>query len=206
MSARFDASKMSELPLWSQVLVATRMLRRAAKTLLPPAVTATVTGSPGPHEQIDSVCDRLDRAAIHGQLSSAERQAAKHTEETFGNLHAPGHNQRALDTLAMMMHWCIDCAHAADSAQDFPIDATITADLQRVLAQFAAHPGVNSLQITITLAGDLDLVHFACEEIRVGRYNGVTDHVMGRLPPVHALDLNAVATPGRGRVTEADYR
>jgi hypothetical protein len=129
----------------------------------------------------------MEWCAEHGGHTS---EVSRELDAGFALQDRPlAHEHRAI---AEAVHCAVDACRAAEAAQDFPIDATVTASCKRAFAALAADPRVNRLQLTILIAADLDQVRFACSEIHIQQYNGVTRHVLGRLAPVHPIDL---ATP-----------
>jgi hypothetical protein len=189
MAAIFELDQFSQLPLWGQVVVASRVVRRGMLAMLPDETDRA-------RRVVEDACVALEWCAEHGghihqvkkQLDSASKLREKRLPV-------------GQDTIAHAIHCAVDACRAADAAQDFPVDTTVTASSKRAFAALAADPRVNSLQLTILIAADFDLVRFACSEISVQRYNGVTQHVLGRLGPVHPLTLQEPRRP-----IEDDYR
>jgi hypothetical protein len=87
------------------------------------------------------------------------------------------------------LSWAIDAARAAQAANDFPIDGTVTRSAQTAVASLAADKRFSAMQLAILMASDLDLVRFATSEVRVGKYDGLTKNVLMRLTPLHPLTL-----------------
>lgn len=176
MSAIFELDRFGELPLWAQVLIASRMVRRGALAML--------EGAPASFGSlVFEVCDAIERCAERGEGVSRETsipRGMKLREEAT----------RDTQAIANALWSAIDATRAAEATQDFPVDATVTASARRAVAALAGDRRVNPLQLHILMAADFDLVRFACEEIGVQKYNGVTAHVLGRLAPVHALTLS----------------
>jgi hypothetical protein len=168
---------LGELPLWAQVLVAARLLQRAALALQAEWPVEL-------RELIDQViaamqdCARdgghvhLRRALFDRAMAQRDVDAATQTAPIRG-----------------MLWYAIDATRAADAAQDFPIDATVTQSTLGALRELVADARVTPLQLLVLLAGDIDQLRYACDEARVDRYVALPAHVFLRLAPVHALTL-----------------
>lgn len=194
MCALFDISRLDELPLWAQVLLTARTLRRAGRTLVP------IMDAPADEARlIDAACDHLERCAVDGALLRNGNEPLEAARRWLERAAAPGGGgpaaRQAARTLERVLHWCEDGAGAAQGAQDFPVDGIVTADLARAVAELTQHPGVGSLQASLMLAVDAEQVAFACAQSRVQRYNGLGPDVLGRLTPVHALTLHQPRRP-----------
>ena len=183
MTARLSLDPLKTLPLWGQALVASRVVRRAAMTL---------PGHDTTRAAIEAACDAIDESARRGALTAAARQASERAESRLEPA-AP-----ASESFSEGLRWALDAAAAANDALDFPIDTTVTNSARSAIAAIAADRRVTPMQLTILAAGDIDQVAFACGEVRIGKYDGLTDHVFGRLAPVHALTL----TPPRPSAME----
>jgi hypothetical protein len=175
MSARFDPDKFDNLPLFAQVLIAVRMVRRAALALSGTldSLQNTILEACGAIEQCAFAGDGLDRAAALLDRAGRLRDGA------------PGTARFVCESV----WWAIDAARAAQAANDFPVDATVTSSARKALGSLAEDPRVSRLQLAILVASDVDQVCFACGEARIGRYDGLTSYVRERLAPVSALTL-----------------
>lgn len=177
MSSLRSIDDLATLPLWGQALVASRMVRRAAKAL--PRDDST-------RSAIEAACDAIDESARRGALTPAARQAAE----------GGGTGQAALspgsESFREALRWALDAAAAAHDAQDFPIDATVTNSARSAIAAIAGDRRVAPLQLAILSGGDVDQVAFASGEARIGTYDALTDYVFERLAPVHGLTLSPV--------------
>lgn len=179
MAAILELDRFGELPLWAQVLAATRMVRRAALSLsdLLDAATAALVGD---------ACAALERSADAGDIARADQNQldlAKALRERAGLEGVVGE----------ALWWTIDAAGAAQAAQDFPVDATVTNSALNTIRSIAAARGFNHIQVQVVLAGDFDLLRFMCRESGVGTYNGLTASVAGNLPPLHALTFEPIS-------------
>lgn len=167
------AAALAELPLWAQVLAMARLLERAALALQddwPQTLRALVERAIAAMHDcaregggVHRLRDLIDAARI-------ERLAEDATAPARG-----------------LLWYAIDALRAADAAQDFPVDATVTHSSLRALQALAADPRLVPLQLRVVLAGDLDLLRHACREADVGRYAALPADVFQRLAPVHAL-------------------
>jgi hypothetical protein len=167
------AAALAELPLWAQVLAMARLLERAALALQddwPQTLRALVERAIAAMHDcaregggVHRLRDLIDAARI-------ERLAEDATAPARG-----------------LLWYAIDALRAADAAQDFPVDATVTHSSLRALQALAADPRLVPLQLRVVLAGDLDLLRHACREADVGRYAALPADVFQRLAPVRAL-------------------
>ena len=174
MPAIFELDQYGTLPLWAQVLIAARMVRRGTLAML-------AEGSA--RQTILDACDAMERCARQGEGTRREQKpldAAKALRE---------HPPREAPAIAESVWWAIDATRAAEAAQDFPIDATVTNSALNAIRSLSLDRRVLPLQLSILVAGDLDLVRFSCGEARIGRYDGLTNYVFERLTPTHAIDL-----------------
>lgn len=192
MPAIFELDKFRDLPLWAQALTASRMVRRAALAMLP--------APPDPeHALVAKACDAIDACAQQGggnhRVAPLLRRAMDLRDKD------DAHADRR--PLREALWWAVDAANAADRAQDFPIDGTVTMSAMNAVRSLAGDPRVNALQLTVLFAADFDQTRFACQEARVGRYDALTGHVASRLAPVHPITLDA---PRARRASHADER
>jgi hypothetical protein len=172
MAAILELDRFGELPLWAQVLAATRMVRRAALALHDLRDGPTVA-------LVEESCAALERSATAGDIVGSDLsqlELAKALRDHSG----PG------ATVGEALWWAIDAAGAAQAAQDFPVDATVTNSAFNAIRTIAADDRFNALQVRIVLAADFDLLRFASQKSGVGTYDGLKAAV-GNLPPVHGL-------------------
>ena len=174
MAAIFHLEQFDQLPLWGQVLIASRMVRRAALAM-------TANGPANIHTAVINACDAIERCAVRGDGVPSEFAVFEKARQLRGAPQAR--------SLTEAIWWATDAAAAASAANDFPVDATVTNSARNAIASIAEDPRVTPLQLRILMAGDLDLVRFACGEARIGKYDGTTRYVMERLPPVHPITL-----------------
>jgi len=169
--AIFELETFDRLPLWAQVLLASRMVRRAVL-----ALPADVTVSQ--RDRWLAGLDAIDRSARDGTWSQDDRRA----------MGVASRMQPVVNggKVAEAYHWAADATHAAHDSTDFAAAETAcTAGVRNAIAHASESPGMSPLQARIFMAGDLDLLRFACEESRIGRYDGLGTAVLSRLTPVH---------------------
>lgn len=173
MAALFELDAIPTLPLWAQVLIASRMARRAALHL--PKSFADKD-----RRSMLALCDALDEAAATGE----------YWKDRIGPLAARLEALRggAAGEAAEALYWAWDAAGAAHGAQSFPVDATCVRDVQNAIAAASRSHGLSPLQIRLYAAADLDQIRFACGEAHVGFYDALGPQVMGRLAPVYPPD------------------
>ncbi|MFT3684551.1 MAG: hypothetical protein QM783_06410 [Phycisphaerales bacterium] len=167
----FDFNSHETLPLWAQVLLASRMTRRAA-LWMPRSVSTRA------REALVAGCDALDRCTVAGSVLADAKEALRKAT----SFDPDGGSYGA----ATAMYYALDAAHAAESSLDFSAAETAcTASVGRAIAAAADGPGLNPLQARIFITSDVDLLAFGCKEAGIGRYDGVGPHVPQRLTPVH---------------------
>ncbi len=181
MSAIFELDQFNTLPLTGQALIAMRMVRRG--------VMAIVPAGDGEYTLIMRICDAIESCAKDGY---GVRRIKSLLDEGRALRDVGGPHGKEREFLRHSVWWAIDAILAAEMAQDFPMDETVTQSALTSMKMLANDRRINRLQITIMFAGDFDLVRFACGESGVGRHEGIGSYVLERLPPVHALSLNEV--------------
>jgi len=177
MAAIFELDQFDKLPLWGQVLLATRMVRRGTLAMLPDEADPM-------RQRIVAACDAIDKCAEHGDGVTRVRSVLDKAAAL-----RDGRTTRLTQAIAQSVWWTIDAARAAEAANDFPIDSTVTHSALSAIRALAEDRRITPLQLSILMAADLDQIRFACGEARIGTYQGLTAHVFGRLAPVHALTL-----------------
>lgn len=177
--AIFELDSIGKLPLWAQVLMASRMARRAVLALPKAAPAKTRTA-------LLEGCDAIERCAVAGSWSSEEKVVRKAMElRPSGVAHWAGE----------AVYLAGDAAHAANDSLDFSAaESACEGSVWRAI-QAAAHSGMNPLQAATLMAADLNVLRFACEESRVGRYDGLGKGVMGRMFPVYAPEIVEARRP-----------
>ena len=166
------------LPLWGQVLLAARMLRRAALALQA--------------EWPDALRDRIDGVVMAMQDCAHEGGGVHRHRALFDAAMAArdGDIDAATAPIHGLLWYLIDATRAADAAQDFPIDATVMQSTLRGFGELARDARIVALQLRVLMAGDIDQLRFACNEAAVERYAALPAAVSRRLAPVHALTLS----------------
>lgn len=185
--ARFDA-----LPNFGQALMAVRMVRRA--------VMARYADGDAERALIERACDAAEACAKVGNGTHRHKplfRQVMNLRDAFDARRPTMHWMRAA------AWWMMDAVNAADAAQDFPIDGTVTRSARSAIAALGEDRELSRLQITILLAADIDQLLFALGEVgRVpaqniaAKYDGLGDHAMARLAPVHALTVTPYEPKG----------
>ena len=180
--ALFNIGAYRKLPLWAQVLVASRMARRAALMLprdVPESERAAVLAG----------CEALDRCCQAGERLQGELAAIERARD----LRASG----AARVAAEVFRSAADAAHAAQDSLDLSAaEAACEGSVGRAIAAAGTAAGLNALQARILAASDVDVLGFNCGEFRVGRHDGVGREVMERLHPVHPPAERLEESPG----------
>jgi len=173
----------ASLPNFGQALVALRMVERAACAKYAPSDP--------------------ERMLIESALAAA-RQCARDGHGNFRHeaLFTRARDLRYLDDALLASRrwvrsgawWAIDAVNAADMANEFPVDATVTRSAQGAIAALGEDEELSRMQITILLAADIDQMLFACGEVDklpsgrlAAKYEGLGDHVIARLAPIEPL-------------------
>jgi hypothetical protein len=170
-NAIFELDTIKDLPLWAQVLMASRMVRRAVLAL-PPGVPES-----GPRILLAG-CDAMDQCAKAGQNLRSEKAAIGRAERFQPST--------ITHAAALAMECAADATLAAEASLDFgAAEVACVNSAQRAMTHASESPGLAPLQAQIFMAADLDLLRFACKEARVGRYDGLGEAVFGRMTPVH---------------------
>ena len=191
------AEQIGDLPNFAQALVALRMAHRA--------MLAKYPAGDSERELIESVFVAGDQCIREGQGTGRHKalfRRAMDLRDKSDKL------RRQRESVRGGLWFAIDSLNAAEAANDFPIDATVTASARKAIAAIGQDREFNQVQIAILLASDVDQMLFACGEVDqlpskniAARYAGLGDHVFGRLAPVHALTV--IADEPRG---EEAYR
>lgn len=170
----FEVDTYGELPLWAQVLLASRLTRRAALWMPEDVPDET-------RQTLLKACDAIDRCAIAGDWLKAERAVI----EKAANMQPVADACGAVNAV----YYTADAAHAAHDSLDFSAaESACTSSAGKAMAEAGKSTGLNPLQVRIFAAADVDLLRFACKEAGVGRYDGLGTAVMGRLCPVYPPD------------------
>lgn len=172
--AIFELDTIRDLPLWAQVLIASRLCRRAVLWLATDTPTCT-------RDCLLAGCDAIDRCVQLGQRPEAELEVIKRAVD-----HEP---PRGAECASTAIYYGADAAFAAESSLDFEAaESACTGSVRNTIAAVAGQDTLTPMQVHIFAAADLDLLRFACKESGVGRYDGLSSAVLGRLTPIHAPD------------------
>lgn len=170
----FEVDTYGDLPLWAQVLMASRLVRRAALWLPDDVPEET-------RQTLLAACDAMDRCAIAGEWLKAERAVVEQAANMDPVADACG--------AVSAMYYAADATHAAHDSLDFSAaESACTSSAGKAMAEAGKSTGLNPLQVRIFAAADVDLLRFACKEAGVGRYDGLGNGVMERLCPVYPPD------------------
>ena len=166
--AIFELDHYGQLPLWAQVLMAARVVRRALKEL--PSEEANAV------RLMDAACDAAAQSAAAGSIPrSVERTLRSGIDFTPTSRTA---------SLWSAMYFLIDATVAAQASETFSAaDVACTSSVGHVFKQLSESPGMSPVRVRTFIAGDLDLLRFACSELRIGTYDRIPNDVMRRLTP-----------------------
>jgi hypothetical protein len=182
--AIFQLERIEQLPLWAQVLIASRAARRAALSL-PESTPAHIRSA------LAEACDQLDTSAKRGDFTAEARRAGKRASA----IRATRATEHAIESLRA----AADAALAANDSLDFSAaERACTTSTFAAIARAAESPGLSPLQMRIFAASDLDQLRFACGESRIGRYDGLGLHVLSRMAPVHPPRQRGAEPPPPG--------
>lgn len=184
-------NQFATLPNFAQALLALRMVQRGVlakyteqneeRSLIQSAVTAAVQ------------CVRDGHGNFRHAALFKQAMALRDLLDT----HRPDR-----ECVRSALWWAIDSTNAAEMANEFPVDPTVTRSAQTAIATLGEDRELSRMQITILLASDIDQLLFACSEVDklpsrrlAAKYEGLGDHVLSRLAPTHPLDvIHYVAT------------
>jgi hypothetical protein len=148
-----------DLPLWGQVLLAVRALRRFGAAVLAERSAELMA-------EFLAACDELETAARDGSGPVVTGFAATYP--------AP------IPAVAAAVLAAVEAA-----AEGGDVGSHVRAALDAI----AADRRVNRLQLAIVFGGDVNLIRFACREVPLGRKDALTSYVFERLTPAHPLTL-----------------
>ncbi len=172
-SRYLDLSGVDQLPLWAQVTLAARLVRRMTLGWRDLTVAQ--------REPMLQAADRMLSAAGSRVYTPEDRAASAMACDHATSLKA--------DALALTLFHAGDATFAAMRADETSWgDATAVASVRKALLAACQAAQFGELQVRIAIAADADLLAFACGEQSLGRLDAMTPHVFGRLPPVHALN------------------
>ena len=180
----FELDAYRELPLWAQVLLAARLLRRAVAELLSSSPPPTDDGDDS-HADIASTlrsaCDAAEQCASRGEMSRDLEKPLRAGIDFSPTAATPA----ATATLWNAMYFLIDATAAANASESFSAaDAACSSSVGHCLAHIAElPPPMSALRVRILLAADVDLLRFACKESHVGTYDPIPKDVLLRLTP-----------------------
>lgn len=178
MSTDFEIGSFAELPLWAQVLLASRMARRTVQWLPPGTLAST-------QKTLLEGCDGLDRCAEAGTIVDEERRALGRVKSFQPNVYTYA--------AAMAVQYAVSSAESAVAAMDIaPADELCSVSVGECLACAAKSSGLNPLQVVILARSDIDQLGFTCKEARIGRYNGLGRDMLLRLTPLHPPEPGSV--------------
>lgn len=173
-AAIFELDTIKTLPLWAQVLIASRLCRRGAMWL-------ALDASPDTRAILLAGCDAVDRCALLGQRPQAEIVTIEHAVR----LVPTRETQPALGA----MYFTADAATAAESALDFAAaESACTQSVLKAMNSIALQPPFSPIQLRIFAAADLSQLRFACKENKIGRYDALGAAVFARLVHIIAPD------------------
>jgi hypothetical protein len=127
------------------------------------------------------VCDAMEAACKQGGRWCDEHCIV----DSVGSIRVLREHEAALSAL----HLTRAAIAAAQNAIAAPVDATATYFVQRCIAAVSSDPRISRLQIAILINSDVDQLTFVCQEARIEPLQGVSDYVLERLTPCHALSL-----------------
>ena len=183
---------LASLPNFAQALVAVRLVQRA--------VLARYPAEDAERALVESALDAAFQCIRDGQGNFRHKPLFDRAMSLRDLL---DEHRNLREHVRNGLWWAIDSVNAADMANDFPVDGTATRSAQSAIAALGEDRNLSRLQMTILLASDIDQLLFACGEVDklpskrlASKYEGVGDHVLSRLAPVHPLTVTAWVPSG----------
>lgn len=167
--------QMAVLPLWAQVLVASRMVRRAWLALPEPY--------PKERDGVGEALDAIDSCVERGSIGVVEHRAMLAASDMRD------WPSRDFFSLREAVFWAVDGCRAARDAESFPSDAAVTRAAVQAIATLQDNRVYVSVQIHALASVDLDSLAFSVKEARLMAYSPLTEEVLCRLPATCALSL-----------------
>ena len=177
------------LPNFAQALMAIRMVQRA----LPAKITDSDPDSEAERALFDTALTAATRCCRDGHGNFQHESLFKRAMELRDLLDS---HRAQREWLRAALWFAIDAVNAAEMANDFPVDTTVTRSAQSAIAALGEDNHLSRMQITILLASDIDQLLFACSEVDklpsrrlAAKYEGLGDHILLRLAPANPLTL-----------------
>ncbi len=185
-------AQLASLPNFAQALVALRMAHRGVLAKCP-------AGDPE-RELVESALTGAVQCVRDGHGTFRHKATF---ERVMALRDVIDEHRKAREWVRAAMWWAIDSVNAADMANEFPMDGTVTRSARTAIATLGEDRELGRVQIMILLAADIDQLLFACGEVdklpskNLGsKYEGLGDHVLGRLAPVHGLTVTPYVPTG----------
>ncbi len=177
------ARELTSLPIFAQTLVACRLSRRA--------VLANLDGIES--EIAQRVCDVIESITEKGKDASYDESALN----ALAGIRTTSKNKAALTALRLT----IDAVRLAHCATGYSSTERVAALMRQCIETVWTDPHFARMQVAIILKGDIDQIKFACAEVSINIDQGVSDYVLSRLTPCHALSVFEPRRP-----IEEEYR
>jgi hypothetical protein len=171
-SSFLDFSRIGTLPLWGQVAIAARLVRRMA------------LGWPNLSDaERAPILDASDRMVAATRSRSCGDEDHAIFQKAFDHAAALG-----ADSLAMTLYYAGDATLSAMRADETSWgDSTAVMSAQKALKAACTEAPFGPLQVRAVVSADADLIAFACGEVGIGRLDALTPHVFGRMLPTNPL-------------------
>ncbi|MFO0858747.1 MAG: hypothetical protein U0640_15490 [Phycisphaerales bacterium] len=156
----------SDLPLWAQVLVAARAVRRAV-----------LVSDTAPKERRLAACEAIERCVAQGHATSHEREALRRARDWQPTVHQ--------HMLSLAVRQTIASADAAEASYDIA-----GAELQceraaaNVINAQCEDISLESQVVRACVNTDIQALTLACQQSKFSRYDAIPQNVLEALPRI----------------------
>ncbi|AMV33383.1 hypothetical protein VN12_14755 [Pirellula sp. SH-Sr6A] len=161
------------LPYFAQTLLACRFLRRVTLSLFA-----------GDERSIAcEFCDGLESIARDGEGQTLHDVVVR-------SLLPPYHSWKPSE-MGRAFAYARDAMESALQSKRASIENQVSSLVILSLLEIYREPRFSETQVAILLSSDLAQLRFVCREAKLGPWDGMTNDVLTRLTPCHALELLA---------------
>lgn len=160
------SEQIGELPVWMQVLVASRAVRRVVSTCKDGIDKRIMT----------KALDAVDSCAAYGFCEWQEERAMQAATARRGR------GEPETTAVREAVFWAVDACMAAEASRDFPSDSAVTDGALNAISAICGDPRYSATRIEELAAADLDVLRSAVRESRLMAYAPVPESLLSRLP------------------------